>query len=320
VAGDDYHLQSRVALGRYDPRSDRWVDDNYDSPCIDAGDPQDRVGAEPLTNGKCINMGAYGGTVEASKGEGASIFHVDGIDGHDSNTGLSRSDAFATIEKGVDAAENGDVVMVWPGTYYEAVWLRSKAITIQSADEAAVVTAPAPAYYAFDFFGAESSNCVVRNFIITGCEEAGIYCNSASPTLANLTITGNLFGIRAEGGANPDIVNCILWNNQNDDLYHCRARYSCVAQANAVTPDSGNFSDDPRFADPANGDYHLMSRYGRYSPDSGTWVYGDSDTSPCIDAVDPSMGPGREQAPHGGAINVGAYGGTPFASMSRSPW
>jgi parallel beta-helix repeat protein/predicted outer membrane repeat protein len=37
------------------------------SPCIDAGDPATSVGSEPLPNGGIINMGAYGGTMEASK-------------------------------------------------------------------------------------------------------------------------------------------------------------------------------------------------------------------------------------------------------------
>jgi parallel beta-helix repeat protein len=36
------------------------------SPCIDAGDPATSVGLEPLPNGGIINMGAYGGTQEAS--------------------------------------------------------------------------------------------------------------------------------------------------------------------------------------------------------------------------------------------------------------
>lgn len=315
VSGDDYHLQS--LLGRYDPASDRWFFDNAHSPCIDAGDPQDSVGAEPLTNGKCINMGAYGGTAEASKGEDSWIYHVDGSQGRDSNGGLSRSDAFETIQKAVDAAFPGDIIMVWPGIYREQVLCSGKSVTIQSADDAAVIRAPTG--YAFSFYTAESSNCIVRNFVITGCGEAGIFCTSSSPVLTNLTITNNVFGVRAEGGADPEIVNCILWDNDNGDLYHCRARYSCVAQADAITPDSGNLSEDPMFADPARGDYHLMSRHGRYSPDTGTWV-NDSLTSPCIDAGNPSMEPGREQMPNGGRINVGAYGGTPFASLSRNPW
>jgi len=316
MGADDYHLQS--TLGRYNPWSGDWVIDYYDSPCIDAGDPQDSVGAEPLTNGKCINMGAYGGTAQASKGGGALIYHVDGTNGRDiNNTGLSRSDAFETIQKAVSTAVSGDVIFVWPGIYDEDVRFQYHAITIQSADEAAVIT---HSNYAFSFYSGQASNCVVRNFIIAGCQEAGIYCSGASPTLANLTITQNWWGVRCDGGADPDIVNCILWDNENGDLHRCRANYSCVQrEAQAATPDNSNISQDPYFADPSggiHGDYHLMSRHGRYSPTTGTWV-NDLITSPCIDEGDPRMDLGREQRPHGGQINMGAYGGTPFASLSR---
>jgi hypothetical protein len=61
----DYHLKSRT--GRWDPNSQSWVKDNVTSPCIDAGDPNSPVGEEPIPNGGRINMGAYGGTAEASK-------------------------------------------------------------------------------------------------------------------------------------------------------------------------------------------------------------------------------------------------------------
>jgi hypothetical protein len=61
----DYHLKSQA--GRWDPNSQTWVQDKLTSPCIDAGDPISPVGLEPFPNGGRINMGAYGGTAEASK-------------------------------------------------------------------------------------------------------------------------------------------------------------------------------------------------------------------------------------------------------------
>ncbi|MBN1508878.1 MAG: right-handed parallel beta-helix repeat-containing protein [Sedimentisphaerales bacterium] len=64
VAGD-YHLRSQA--GRWDPEAVTWVQDYVTSPCIDAGDPNTPVGLESFPNGGRINMGAYGGTVEASK-------------------------------------------------------------------------------------------------------------------------------------------------------------------------------------------------------------------------------------------------------------
>jgi len=61
----DYHLRSQA--GRWDPNSASWVQDDVTSPCIDAGDPNSPIGHEPFPNGGMINMGAYGGTAEASK-------------------------------------------------------------------------------------------------------------------------------------------------------------------------------------------------------------------------------------------------------------
>ncbi|MEN6429032.1 MAG: right-handed parallel beta-helix repeat-containing protein, partial [Phycisphaerales bacterium] len=60
----DYHLQSQA--GHWDPLSGSWVLDEVTSPCIDAGDPNSPLGDEPEPNGGRINMGAYGGTGEAS--------------------------------------------------------------------------------------------------------------------------------------------------------------------------------------------------------------------------------------------------------------
>jgi hypothetical protein len=43
------------------------VIDDVTSPCIDAGDPNTPIGDELFPNGGVVNMGAYGGTAEASK-------------------------------------------------------------------------------------------------------------------------------------------------------------------------------------------------------------------------------------------------------------
>ena len=64
-ADGDYHLRSQA--GRYDPNSRSWVVDEVTSLCIDAGDPMAPIMYEPFPNGGVINMGAYGGTAEASK-------------------------------------------------------------------------------------------------------------------------------------------------------------------------------------------------------------------------------------------------------------
>jgi len=59
----DFHLKSQY--GRWNGSA--WVKDNVTSPCIDAGDPSEK---DP--DGTRINMGAYGGTSEASKSPNAA--------------------------------------------------------------------------------------------------------------------------------------------------------------------------------------------------------------------------------------------------------
>ena len=61
----DYHLKSQA--GHWDRATQTWVCDESTSVCIDAGDPNSPVSAEPFPNGGFINMGTYAGTAEASR-------------------------------------------------------------------------------------------------------------------------------------------------------------------------------------------------------------------------------------------------------------
>jgi hypothetical protein len=63
----DLHLRS--TSGRYDPVGKRWVVDTGHSPAIDAADPADGVAAETPPHGNRRNLGAYGGTVQASRSQ-----------------------------------------------------------------------------------------------------------------------------------------------------------------------------------------------------------------------------------------------------------
>jgi len=74
----------------------------------------------------------------------------------------------------------------------------------------------------------------------------------------------------------------------------------------------------PLFADADNGDYHLLSERGRYLPAMDKWIM-DKTTSPGVDGGDPGDDPRSEAMPNGGRINMGAYGGTAYGSMSEWP-
>jgi hypothetical protein len=253
-----------------------------------------------------------GGCYPRLSWEQMRVYHVDVVDGNDDNNGLTPETAFATIQAGIDAAYDGEKVLVWPGVYTEDLDFIGKAITVTSATDAAVLRA---AYlYAVMFYHGEDANSVFKNFIIKDSDTA-IFLSFASPTISNLTVVDNEYGATDTGGSDPNISNCIFWNNTYVDLDDCETRYSCIEDG---SNGAGNISEDPRFADANNGDYRLLSERGRYWPEHNIWVLDDV-TSPCIDTGDPTINPSNERMPNGGRINMGAYGDTLYASMSEWP-
>ena len=72
----DFHLQSE--FGRWDKNIDDWVEDSTTSLCIDAGDPNTDYSGELWPHGGRINMGAYGGTRQASKNGNVADFDING--------------------------------------------------------------------------------------------------------------------------------------------------------------------------------------------------------------------------------------------------
>ncbi len=244
-----------------------------------------------------------------------SVYYVNATLGNDNNGGLTVGTPFATIQKGIDAASGGDLILVYPGLYREGVDFLGKAITVQG-----VVVGPAgapvlqnPGDFAVSFYSGEGRDSVLKNLVVRNSFMA-VFIVDSSPTISNLTVVGNKYGIDAYSGSDPDIANTIFWNNSGADLFGCRARYSRVSDAEA---DGTNIDGDPLLVDPNAGDYHLFSERGRYWPDHDVWVL-DKVTSPCVDAGDPNADPADEPVPNGGRINMGVYGGTEQASLSPS--
>lgn len=282
------------------------------SPCLDTGDDTalpafattDLDGLERVVGGR-VDMGAY-------EFSGPLRYYVDAATGDDNNGGWGPREAFATIQRGIRAASEGYTVLVMPGVYTEEINFAGKAITVSGENGGAILEAPGG--YAVSCYTAERSTSVLRNFVVRN-SDVGIFVAGAMPTIRNVTVTGNEFGIASYAGGNPDISNCILWDNIDGDLFGCTATYSCVQQG---VEGEGNIREDPLFADPEAGDYHLLSERGRFVPAHALWAF-DAKTSPCVDAGDPTLDPGAERMPNGGRINMGAFGGTPQASMSEWP-
>jgi parallel beta-helix repeat protein/predicted outer membrane repeat protein len=315
------------------------------SPCVDSGDPEyvpaadetDLDGNRRVLGGR-IDMGAY---------EFQALIYVDDdAPGDPGPTNPEISDPqedgteahpYDTIQEAIDMAKDGHKVMVKPGVYGK-IDFRGKAITVTGIEGAAVIEEPwngrggDPKPDAVTFHTGEGPDSVLKNFIIKNAGMAISLNYGSSPTIRNLTIVDNDFGIAAYENSNPDISNCIFWNNRDGDLFQCTARYSCVQDG---TEGEGNISVNPLFVEEAGddfhseGDYHLKSAGHRWDQNAEIWIY-DHVTSPCIDAGDPASPLGDEpmtvpRDPNNdyGAnkrINMGAFGGTSQASMPPLRW
>ncbi len=148
-----------------------------------------------------------------------------------------------------------------------------------------------------------------------------IYSEDSNFALTNCTFSGNsadgLGGSLFSDGGFPTLTNCIFWGNRPNEI-----------QANMDTPivtysniqggfiGQGNIDVDPLFADPEMGDFHLKSQAGCWDQTSQAWIQDDV-TSPCIDAGDPNSNWMAEPSANDERINMGAYGGTKQASLSK---
>jgi hypothetical protein len=264
-----------------------------------------------------ITGGEFGeGRREADELEEArtpNYYYVDIVHGNDNNEGLTPGTALATIQMGIETATEGDVILVHPGLYQEEIDFLGKALIVQgvTAGTGGIPVIHNPGNFAVSFYNGEGPDSILKNFIIKNNFMA-VFIAGSSPTISNLTMVDNIYGIEASDGSEPDVSNIIFWNNSNSDIFGCRARYSRINDTNTG---QGNIDSDPIFVDPENGDYHLRSNRGRYWPEHDVWVL-DEVTSPCIDSGDPNDKPLNEPVPNGNRINMGAYGGTLQASLS----
>jgi len=194
-----------------------------------------------------------------------------------------------------------------------------------------------------------TNSIFIGNKVVNGYG-GGICCeDNSGPVIRNCTISGNQAATGAGGIDLGDFCDAMITNNIISHSYSGNGIY--VLYSNPVvtynnvygnadgdyggwaSAGEGDISVDPCFVDPGSwqdpcntptdptddiwvsGDYHLKSAAGRWDPCSLSWV-NDTVTSLCIDAGDPCSTWTGELWPHGGRINMGAYGNTSQASMS----
>jgi hypothetical protein len=179
----------------------------------------------------------------------------------------------------------------------------------------------------------------------------GINCfDSSELSMINCTGAGNAAGssggaLYCQYGSTAQVRNSILWGNEASQgsqvslpfLYGLGSSASFyynnvqegqtgvfVDPCSTLNWDESNIATDPNFALFEPGveadlwDFHLISRAGRWDASIEDWVQ-DQFTSGCIDTGNPSSDYSSEPWPHGGRINMGAFGGTNQASMIGNP-
>lgn len=137
---------------------------------------------------------------------------------------------YATIQEAINASQEGDTVLVHPGTYTGPLEFRGNNIVVgslflttgdDSYIESTVIDCDGNGRSVAVFTNGENSNTVLSGFTLQNAYTnygGGVYCNGASPTLDHLLIrncetTINGAGIYATHNANPVLSNVTIVGN-----------------------------------------------------------------------------------------------------------
>ncbi len=157
-----------------------------------------------------------------------------------------------TIQQGIALAQDGDTVLVAPGTYAEAIDYLGKAITVESEAGASVTTIDATGLGSpvASFLAGEGPNSILRGFTLTGGDSngfspgAGISCYGsvvAAPLIQTCIIRGNRSFIASGAGVggNATLEDCAIEDNltglgAGGGLFGAPTLRRCIVRGNSA--------------------------------------------------------------------------------------
>ncbi len=128
---------------------------------------------------------------------------------------------YPTIQGAIDAASDGDVVLVAAGTYAENIDFNGKAITLTSEDGPQLsIIDGLEAGSVVTFESGEGEGSVLERFTICNGKSplgGGIFCGGSAPLITNNVITQNMSprgsGICCKDGSSPSIKDNLIVEN-----------------------------------------------------------------------------------------------------------
>jgi len=150
-------------------------------------------------------------------------------------------DDYSEIQEAINASNDGDTILVKPGTYIEMINFHGKAITVESEKGPQETIIESDDYCVVCFVSGEGRDSILRGFTITGgytaWEGGGIYCFGSSPTIDGNIIKETIAkswhynpacggGICCRCRSCPLIVNNVIDKNRAESYYFWYTSYA----------------------------------------------------------------------------------------------
>ena len=131
-------------------------------------------------------------------------------------------DDYSTIQAAVDAAADGDTIIVRDGSYTENIDV-TKQLIIQSEDGADSTTVTAANSDDYIFY-VTTDSVTISGFTVTGAtgeKKAGIYLGDGADhcTISNNTVSNNYYGIHLDASSNNTLQNNTCYSNSNEGIF-----------------------------------------------------------------------------------------------------